>query len=493
MKKPNFVIIYADDLGFGDLACYGASGIPTPNLDQMAAEGQRYINSYATAATCTPSRHSLLTGCYPWRNPRAKILAGDAPMIISKNERTLPGTLREAGYLTAVVGKWHLGLGDGNIDWNGEIRPCPLDVGFDESYIMAATNDRVPCVFVEGRRVHNLDPNDPLDVVYGGENPFPEVPTGKDNPELLTMKHSDQQHYDTIVNGVGRVGFCRGGKAAQWNDEAMSDIFVGKAKNFISANTERPFFLYFALHQPHVPRIPCPRFVGSTKLGPRGDVIAELDWCVGEILEHLKAEGLDDNTVVVFSSDNGPILDDGYEDAASAKCGEHQPAGPLRGGKYSMFDGGTRVPMIVRAPGRAEPGDNPALFSHTDFLASFAAMAGAVVPEDEMADSLDMSAVLEGRDTVGRENLVTEGYGSKTVVRQRNWVYLPPHEGAPISEGKGVETGNSMKPQLYDLDADIGQREDVAAAHPEKVAELNELLERIHGSTIPDGHLVAPI
>ncbi|NDV61485.1 arylsulfatase [Puniceicoccales bacterium CK1056] len=488
MKKPNFIIIYADDLGFGDLGCYGASGIPTPNLDKMAQEGQRFNNAYATAATCTPSRYSLLTGCYPWRNPRAKILQGDAPMIIGKDERTLPGTLKEAGYRSAVIGKWHIGLGDGKINWNGEIHPTPLDVGFDESYIMAATNDRVPCVYVDGRTVENLDPSDPLEVYYGGENPFPEVPTGKDNPELLRMSHSDAQHYDTIVNGVGRIGFCRGGKAAEWDDETMTDIFLERSKDFITRNRDNPFFLYYALHQPHVPRIPSPRFAGSTEKGPRGDVIAELDWCVGEVLAHLKAEGIDEDTIVVFSSDNGPVIDDGYLDQAGELCGDHKPAGPLRGGKYSLFDGGTRVPMILRAPGRVAPGENSALISHADFLASFATMAGVTIPRSETADSLDMSAQLQGLEPVGRDNLVTEGFGTKTVVRQGNWVYIPPHEGPPMMESKGIETGNLMSPQLYDLGTDIGQRANVAEKHPDIVAALDALLEEIHGETIPDGH-----
>jgi arylsulfatase A-like enzyme len=489
MKQPNFIIIYADDLGFGDLTCYGASELPTPNLDQMAAEGIRFTNSYATAATCTPSRYSLLTGAYPWRNPRAQILKGDAPMIIGSNERTLPGTLRDAGYATAVIGKWHIGLGDGTVDWNGKIRPCPLDVGFDQSYVMAATNDRVPCVFVNRREVDNLDPNDPISVVYGGDNPFPEVPTGKVNPELLTMKHSDQQHYDTIINGVGRIGFCRGGKAAQWDDETMTDVFLERAKNFVTENKEQPFFLYYALHQPHVPRIPSPRFAGSTGKGPRGDVIAELDWCVGEMIAHLKAQGLDDDTIVVFSSDNGPVLDDGYDDDANEKCGAHKPAGPLRGGKYSMFDGGSRVPMILRAPGRvAANTESPALFSHADFLASFTELAGAKLSQDESADSQEMSQVLLGSDQLGRTNLVTEGIGAKTVVREGNWVYIPPHEGPAIFGDKGIETGNSLEPQLYDLGVDIGQRANIAAAHSDKVEALNALLEKIHGDTPPTGH-----
>ncbi|MEN8662267.1 MAG: arylsulfatase [Lentimonas sp.] len=489
MKLPNLVIIYADDLGFGDLACYGASGIPTPHLDSMAAEGLRFTNSYATAATCTPSRYSLLTGSYPWRNENAKILPGDAPMIIGANERTLPGTLREVGYKTAVIGKWHIGLGDGHVNWNGAISPCPLDVGFDTSYVMAATNDRVPCVFVDGRHIDKLDASDPISVVYGGENPFPEVPTGKNNPELLTMKHSDQQHYDTIVNGVGRIGYRRGGKAAEWDDETMTEVFLDRAKDFISENKNQPFFLYYALHQPHVPRIPCPRFAGSTGKGPRGDVIAELDWCVGEIIAHLKSQGLDEDTIVVFSSDNGPVLDDGYEDDASAKCGDHKPAGPLRGGKYSMFDGGSRVPMILRAPGRvAANTQNEALFSHADFLASFTELAGAQLPQDESADSQEMSQVLLGKDTVGRDNLVTEGIDSKTVVRQGNWVYIPPHEGLAIMADKDIETGCAMKPQLYNLNDDIGQRKDLADNHPETVQALDELLKVIHGDRPPTGH-----
>ena len=486
MKQPNFIIIYADDLGFGDLNCYGASGIPTPHLDRMAAEGQRFTNSYATAATCTPSRYSLLTGAYPWRNPKAKILKGDAPMLIGASERTLPGTLHNAGYETAVIGKWHIGLGDGNINWNGEIERTPLDVGFQHSYVMAATNDRVPCVYVDGRQVDKLDPNDPIEVVYGGENPFPEVPTGRSHPELLTkMRHSDQQHFDTIVNGVGRIGFCRGGTAAQWDDETMTDVFLTKAKDFLSTHQDKPFFLYYALHQPHVPRIPSPRFAGSTDKGPRGDVIAELDWCVGQILEHLQKLGLDEDTIVVFSSDNGPVLDDGYADEANEKCGAHKPAGPLRGGKYSMFDGGSRVPMIVRAPGRISPGDNPALFSHADFLASFAELAGIQLHTEECADSQQMSAVLLGEDTVGREHLVTEGIGAKTVLRHKNWVYLPPHDGPALFVDKGIETGNAPDPQLYDLDADIGQRSNRAKDFPERVDALETLLQSIHGATPP--------
>lgn len=478
--KPNLIIIYADDLGFGDLGCYGASGIPTPHLDRMAAEGLRFTQSYATAATCTPSRYSLLTGSYPWRKPKARILDGGDPMLIGAEENTLPKTLARAGYTSAVIGKWHLGLGDGCIDWNGDIRPCPLDVGFDQSYIMAATNDRVPCVNIEGSRVANLDPADPLDVSY--TTPFPEGITGRTHPEQLTHPHSDKQHWDSIVNGVGRIGFCRGGHSALWDDETMSDDFLERAKTFITQHRESPFFLYYALHQPHVPRIPGPRFRGRTALGPRGDVIAELDECAGELLEHLKQLGLDENTIVLFSSDNGPILDDGYADQARELCGDHKPSGPLRGGKYSVFDGGARVPAILWAPGRVSPGrESHALWSHADLLASFASLVDAPLAKHEAGDSLDMSAALLGKDSVGRDALVTEGVGAKTVLRKGSLVYIPPHSGSPTIPHKKVETGFLPAPQLFDLSGDIGQTRNLASERPDQVEALRKTLEAIQG------------
>jgi arylsulfatase A-like enzyme len=476
---PNIVILYADDLGFGDLGCYGAKGMATPHLDAMAAEGVRFTNFYATAATCTPSRYSLLTGTYPWRNPRAKILAGDAPMIIAPSELTMPAALKRAGYATAVVGKWHIGLGNGNINWNDEIRPTPVDVGFDESFIMAATNDRVPCVFVKDRHVLNLDPADPLEVVYSKENPFPELPTGRTHPELLSMVHSDKQHFDTIVNGVPRIGFSRGGKAATWDDTTMTDVFLGQAKDFITRKKDAPFFLYMALHQPHVPRIPSPRFKGASTKGVRGDVIMELDWLVGEVLAHLKTLGLAENTIVVFSSDNGPILLDGYLDRADELTGDHRPAGPLRGGKYSLFDGGTRVPTLVWAPGRAQPGVSEALLSQVDFLASFTHLAGVPLAAAEVTDSLQLADAILGRAPAGRDNLVTEGFGAKTLLRERNWVYIPSYPGPALFGDKTVESGNASAPQLYDLSADIGQRKDLASSNPERVQAMKTLLATI--------------
>lgn len=482
--RPNVIIIYADDLGFGDLGSYGGEGIPTPNLDRMAREGVRFTDCYATAATCTPSRYSLLTGSYPWRNPRAAILAGDAPMIIGPNELTLPAALKRAGYATGAIGKWHIGLGDGKIDWNGEIRPSPQDVGFDESFVMAATADRVPCVYIENGRVKNLDPADPLEVSYAKDNPFPEVPTGRTHPELLTMPHSDEQHDGTIVNGVPRIGFSRGGKSATWDDTTMTDVFLDRTRDFLSRRKDAPFFLYLGLHQPHVPRIPSKAFAGKSDKGPRGDVIMEMDWMVGQVLDQLKSLGLDRNTIVVFSSDNGPVLDDGYKDGAAERNGTHLPAGPLRGGKYSLFEGGARVPTIVWGPGLVTPGDSAALLSHVDFFASFAHLAGKDLAPAETADSLQLADVILGKSKEGRDSLVTEGFGANTVVREGSWVFIPPYPGPKLFGDKQIESGNSKVPQLYDLSSDIGQRTNVAAENPDKVEHLKKLLTSIRERSV---------
>lgn len=478
-KKPNVIVMYADDLGYGDVGCYGGKAIPTPNIDRLAAGGLRFSDGYATAATCTPSRYSLLTGTYPWRNPRAAILPGDAPQIISREEVTLPKLMKEAGYATGVVGKWHLGIGNGDIDWNHEIDGTPNDVGFDSSYIMAATNDRVPCVYLDNRKVDGLDPADPIEVNYTAKtNPFPDQPTGRDNPELLKMRYS-HGHDCTIVNGVSRIGYMRGGKAAQWVDEDMADVFSRKAVEFVTDHQAQPFFLYYAFHQPHVPRLPHARFAGTTGLGPRGDAIAEMDWCVGRLLDTLDELGLSENTIVIFSSDNGPVLDDGYDDKAAELTGDHRPAGPLRGGKYSRLDGGTRVPFILRWTGTVDPGTSPALVCHSDFCASFAALAGVEMPADACPDSEDVLGALLGRANDGRHELVTEGTQRKTLYRQDNWVFLPALDRPRYHPGTGNDIGNSHWDQLYDLDADIGQRHNLAHEMPDRVAAMRQRLNEI--------------
>ncbi len=476
-KKPNVIVIYADDLGYGDLSCYGASEIHTPNIDALTQDGIRFDAGYSTSAVCTPARYSLLTGEYPFRDDRTMILPGDAACIISKEQVTLPKVFQQADYNTAVVGKWHLGLGDGaeKLDWNKPINHTPNDIGFDYSFIFPATNDRVPCVYLKNRDIVNYDPSDPIKVEYVPECPFANATTYAEHPELLRM-HSSHGHCHSIVNGVGRVGYMEGGTAAVWKDEDLGETFLGEATHFIdeSKANNKPFFLFYALHQPHVPRLPNKKFVGATKLGPRGDVIVELDWCVGQLTAHLEAQGLLEDTIVIFSSDNGPVLDDGYFDNAYefAKMHEHNPAGPLRGGKYSKFDGGARVPLIVSWKNNIKKATSQELLSQVDFLASFAAMLDVPVAKGQAPDSENMINLMTGKHDTGRDELMYESSQKIKILRKNKWSYLSPSAGPKVNPTTLTELGNSLDDQLYNMKLDIGQTNNVATRYSAVVDEM---------------------
>ena len=474
-QRPNIVLIYADDLGYGDVSSYGATTIKTPNMDRLAREGLRFTDAHAAAATCTPSRYAMLTGEYAWRKKGTGVLPGDASLIIEPGRTTLASMLKKAGYTTGVVGKWHLGLGpQGGPDWNSEIAPSPNHIGFNYSFIMAATGDRVPTVYVENNRVVGLDPADPIKVDY--TKPIGDWPTGKANPELLKM-HPSHGHDMTIVNGISRIGYMTGGKAALWKDEDMADVFTGKAVQFIEHQKAKPFFLFFALHDPHVPRVPHPRFVGKSGMGPRGDAILQADWCVGEVLKKLDQLKLANNTIVILTSDNGPVVDDGYKDDAVEKLGQHKPAGPLRGGKYSNFEAGTRVPFIVRWPGQVKRGVSNALVSQIDFLASFAAFTKQNLAQADAPDSYNVMSALFGKDKTGREHLVEQA--SVLSLRVGNWKYIEPGRGPKIIANTNTETGNDPNGQLYDLASDMGETRNLAAQHPDKVKEMTARLQKI--------------
>ncbi|MDR2765582.1 MAG: sulfatase-like hydrolase/transferase [Tannerella sp.] len=471
-KLPNVLVIIADDLGYGDVSCYGSTTIQTPNIDRLAQGGLRFTQGYSTSATSTPSRYGLVTGMYPWKNKNARILPGDAPLIVDTLLQTLPRLMQEAGYATAAIGKWHLGLGNGNIDWNTEIRPHPADVGYAYSYIQAATNDRVPCVYVENGRVDKLDPNDPIYVSYK-EN-FDGEPTGRSHPELLKV-HPSHGHDMSIVNGVSRIGYMKGGRAARWTDETMAEVFVEKARQFISGHRDTPFFLYYGLHEPHVPRVPNERFAGKSGMGPRGDAILEADWAVGALLDGLEELGLAENTIVIFSSDNGPVVDDGYQDQAVELLGNHRPAGALRGGKYSLFDGGTRVPFIVRWPEKVRTGVSDAIVCQMDLLASFSALTD--VPLQQDVDSQNVLDALLGTSQEGRTELVIEGIRD-LAFRSGDRVLIPPSKGPARTAYTDMETGHSDEYQLYNLNTDLGQQQNLAAQEPEKVASMKAALEK---------------
>lgn len=475
-KKPNIVIIYLDDLGYGDVSAYKSGILPTPNMDKLANGGLRFTNGYASSATCTPSRYAFLTGTYPWRNQDAKILPGTAPLIIDTAQVTLPKVLRKQGYHTAVIGKWHLGLGTGNVDWNQVISPGPNQVGFDHSYILAATQDRVPTVYIENGRVVNLDPNDPIEVNY--EKNFEGEPTAISNPELLTMKWH-HGHNNSIVNGIPRIGFMKGGQSAKWSDVDMADHFLEKGKAYIKekSKSESPFFLFFPMQQPHVPRTPHPRFEGKSGMGPRGDVILEADWVIGELYKTLEEEGLLENTLIIFSSDNGPVLNDGYYDEAVEKLGDHTPAGPFKGGKYSLYEAGTRVPFVTYWKGKIQPGVSDALVTQIDLLASLAAFTGSV---QGTPDSQNLLETFLGKSQKGRDAFVLEAY-TKTALRAGDWVMIPPYPGPVVEKNVQIEMGNSPDYQLFNLKDDPGQTNNLAKSNPEKLEEMKKTYLEIRG------------
>lgn len=478
-SRPNIIFIYADDLGYGDLSSYGATEIQTPNMDRIVNGGIKFTNGYASSATCSPSRFALLTGTYPWRNENAKILEGTAPLLIDTSKETMASMLREQGYKTGIVGKWHLGLGNGQVNWNEAISPGPNEVGFDYSYIMAATQDRVPTVYIKNGRVENLDANDPIEVDY--KKNFYGEPTGIENPELVKMKWH-HGHNNSIVNGIPRIGFMKGGDAAKWIDEEMAYNFLAEAQNYVKENKKRPFFLYYALQQPHVPRTPAPEFVGKSGMGPRGDVILEADWCIGEFLKTLEEEGVLENTLIVFSSDNGPVLNDGYYDNAVEQLGKHNPNGKLRGGKYSLFEAGTRVPFATYWKGVIEPQTSDAIVSQIDLLSSLANLVGSPI---KGMDSKNMLNTFLGKTENGRDHLILEATG-RTALRSGDWIFIPPYDKAEIAQKVNIELGNRKYYQLYNLSEDLGQQENLALRNPEKLEELKKIYFDLRGTKNTD-------
>ncbi|MEY4917160.1 MAG: hypothetical protein RL616_1073 [Verrucomicrobiota bacterium] len=487
--KPNIVLILADDLGCGDLGCYGATKIKTPNMDRLASEGLRFTQGYAPSSTCTPSRFSLLTGEYAWRQKDRKnsILDGDAPLCIEPGRLTLPAMLHQAGYQTGIVGKWHLGLGDGQtpVDFNQEIKPGPLEVGFDYCYIIPATVDRVPSVWIENHKVVGLDPADPITVSYVTN--ISDEPTGLEHPELLKQK-ADKQHSSTIINGISRIGFMKGGKSARFKDEELATTVVNQSVKFIEQQKDAPFFLEAALFEPHVPRVAEKSFVGTSECGIRGDVIQQIDWETGEIMKALKRLNLETNTLVILSSDNGAILFDGYYDHSVEDLNGHKPTGGLRGWKYQVFEGGCRVPFIARWPGKIKPRVTEQMFSLVDLLATFAGLAGENFSKKIAPDSIDLSAVLLGTTTNQlRDNTVLHGVSDKLALRAGDWKFIPANaSGKTTGIGRGADASDSRfaanriaQPLLFNLATDPDEKTNVFAKYPDKAAEMQKRLAEI--------------
>ncbi len=474
---PNVVLIYTDDVGYTDLGVYGGK-INTPHIDRLADYGVVHHKAYAAASTCTPSRYSLLTGEYAWRKKGRGVVNGDAAALIPAGKQTVASVFKKAGYATAAVGKWHLGLGDETgINWNEAISNTPIDIGFDECFIMPSTSDRVPCVYVRNRNVVNLDKNDPIQISY--HEKIGNQPTGKENPELLKLKYS-HGHDMTIVNGISRIGYQSGGTAALWEDEKIADDFVRESKKFIVKNQKNPFFLYLATNNIHVPRMPHPRFQGKTAQGLRGDAIVELDEMVGEIVKTLDSLQLSENTIILFSSDNGAVLDDGYADQAIEKKQNHNPFGVLRGGKYSAYEGGTRVPLIVSWKNKLKKQISNAPVSQVDFIESVAGFLNVKTDKQQALDSQNQWKTWVGEDSQGRSEIVQEAIRNVLSIVKGNYKYIEPTESKMTHAWQtGIETGFSEEAQLYDLKSDPSETKNIAKENPEKVKQLQAELEKI--------------
>ncbi len=476
--SPNVIIINADDLGYGDVGCYGATKVQTPRIDQLAAEGRRFTDAHSASAVCTPSRYCLITGEYAFRGDHWSPVFLKVGLIINPEQTTIADVFKDSSYATACIGKWHLGFGEETPDWNGDLKPGPLELGFDYYFGVSVVNSHPPFVYVENHRVVGLVPEDPF--VYGKQA----------NTQVFPEKRK--------LHDIG------GAEAAHalYRDREVGTILTEKSIKWIQDNKENPFFLYLATTNIHHPFTPAQRFVGTSESGRYGDYIHELDWMVGEILDTLENEGLADDTLVLFTSDNGGMFNVGGQDAWKAG---HRLNHDLLGFKFGAWEGGHRVPLIARWPGKIPAGTlSDQLVSNVDFLATMAALVDRPLKDSEGPDSFNVLPALTGSpETQIRDHLVLSPLRKQNMtLRKDNWVYidgqgsggfrgrletdferggpgallLTKHVNSDIENGRLKP--NAPPAQLYDLHADLSQTRNLYNAHPEIVAEMKALLDQ---------------
>jgi arylsulfatase A len=473
-RKPNIVFILADDLGYGDLGCYGATKVKTPNIDKISEQGIKFTDAHSPSAVCSPSRYNLLTGRYCWRTwAKTGCIWANDPLVIEQDQTTIASLLKEEGYKTGIVGKWHLGFGNPNdeefddllgIDYNNEIKPGPTEVGFDYFYGYHGVPQE-PNVFIENGKVVGLDPDDPIILHY---DPRPEF-----DADYLNRPRTDNVKL-TLASG----------KSAVYDFEDAAINLTKKAVSFIEENQDNPFFLYFAERNIHVPIKPNKRFVGTSDCGLYGDFIHELDWSVGEILDTLDRLGLSDNTLVIFSSDNGAVSE-GHQPAAYVNYDGHMACGPLRGQKTEIWEGGHRVPFLAKWPGMIKPGTiSNEMIAFTDMLATFAAIHGRELLNEEGPDSFSILPVLLGEETDEpvRENLVNDSHKGLYSIRQGPWKLIFGKGGGGLGWSEEDKKQSQSYMQLYNLEEDLQEKNNLVDKHPDIVQKLVNRFDEIKNS-----------
>ena len=476
-RAPNVVVIFADDLGYGDLGCYGATKLQTPNIDRLAAEGRKFTDAHSASAVCTPSRYALMTGEYPHRKDLSKPVFLKTGLVIDTAQQTVATVMKDAGYATACIGKWHLGFGDLVPDWNGELKPGPLELGFDYYFGVPVVNSHPPFVFVENHHVVGLVPEDPF--VFG-------------------KQAKTREFFEKM--GTNQIGGADAAHAL-YDDEAVGTKLTEKAVGWIKEHKDEPFFLYLATTNIHHPFTPAPRFKGTSGCGPYGDFVHELDWIVGEVTKTLSEQGVADNTLVIFTSDNGGMFNVGGQNAWDAG---HRLNGDLLGFKFGAWEGGHRVPMIAKWPGKIEPGSqSDQLVSNIDLIATMAALTGGTLRKGQARDSVNILPALTSQpDAPLRDHIVlAPSKPTHLSIRKGKWMYIGARGSGGFTAAKrgahafggpaaityagyknsDIEDGkykaDAPPAQLYDLENDLGQTTNVYRDHPEVVKEMVALLD----------------
>jgi len=483
---PNIVILYADDMGYGDLAIQNqGSKIPTPNLDQLAREGMRFTDGHSSSGICTPSRYALLTGRHHWRKFHG-IVTSFGPSVFDEDRLTLPEMLKEKGYKTACIGKWHLGF-----DWTSLLKP-----GFDlpeQGKNVAASNFDWSKKISDGPTAHGFD------YYFGDDTPnFP--PYGW--IENDSMQVAPTKSYKANPKALeGRTEMRPGPGVEDWRLDSVMPVLTRKAVAWITEqkNTGMPFFLYFPWTSPHTPIVPTETFHGKSGAGPYGDFMVQSDWTAGQVLRALKNNGFEENTIVIFTSDNGSE----YYMIERLLNYEHNSSGSYRGIKRDIYEGGHHVPFMVKWPGVIQSGSvSNALISQVDIMATIAAALSYNLPEEQCEDGLNMLSVFTGKKMSVRKNLIMNTWSEKYGIRNGDWTLIldtkmefnKPWMQIPDNTEFLREHGfyNEEKPMaLFNLVQDNAQRNNLVDQYPEKVKQLQELLYEIRDKGYPEKHKMA--